>query len=154
MIDKVKEETENVINTILDEGISTENAEMLYKVMDIHKDACNENYWKEKIDMYRRGRYGNYDDNYGARSRDSRGRYQDSGRVGRYMGHTYIDGISDEYGRYMESRGRYGASDESTEALEYMLKSAYDFMCHIADQAQSQEEVEMVKKYARKISEL
>ena len=71
--DKVKEETEKVIDDILNEGIKSENVDFLYKVIDIHKDIANEHYWKEKEKNMRyrnsgRGMYGNYDmmDDYGS----------------------------------------------------------------------------------------
>jgi hypothetical protein len=84
MFEKLKEETENVICDILEEGIKMDNIELLDKVVDIHKDIAEE----EEIDMRymrgsynesRGGNYGNYG-NYGrGRRRDSRGRYMESG---------------------------------------------------------------------------
>lgn len=157
--EKLLEHSENKINEILDqESITRDNIMYLGQVVDVLKDTKNMKYWKEKIDImrYSRGSYGNYsDDMYGrGRSRDSRGRYMESSRGGRYRGDDYLRDMDDNYGRYMEGRGRYGHDEDSKKSLEYMLESAYDFMEHIADEAKSPDEMEIVRKYARKISEI
>lgn len=166
MIEDVKKNTESIINEILEEGINQDNIDMLGKVIDIHKDVENEEYWKvkEEFMMYRDRGYGDYPSmNYGARRRDSRGRYMEGGNYGnygrRYRGHDMIDDMSDNYGRYEEGkeqygRGNYGAKEDTMKSLEYMLQSVEDFMCMLAEDAQSQEEVEMIKHTARKIAEM
>ena len=81
---KTKSEVERIIKQITENGLQTANVELLYKLIDIHKDIENEKYWKEKEEesMYR-GRDYFMDDSYnGGRSRDSRGRYMD-GSYGR-----------------------------------------------------------------------
>jgi len=101
-------------------------------------------------------RYGDY----GARMRDSRGRYMgDYGRRGRYRGYGYIDDMSDGYGNYAESkedyrRGNYGAESDSLKSLDYMLKSVCGFMKMLKEDADSKEEIELIQEYARKIGEL
>lgn len=162
MLDKVKEKAEYIITDILDSGINNENIDMLSKVIDIHKDMANEEYWqiKEENIMYRDDRYNDYPSmNYGARRRDSRGRYMEGSRNRRYRGHDMIDKMYDTYSTYMGdreeiNRGNYGAKDDTMKSLEYMLQSAYDFMCMLSDDADSQEEVELIQRYARKMSEL
>ena len=101
LIPKAKEEVEKLIKQITESGLQVANVELLYKLIDIHKDIENEKYWKEKEEesMYR-GRDYFMDDSYnGGRSRDSRGRYMDgsygrrgvpgAGR-GRYRGYDMI----------------------------------------------------------------
>ena len=61
---------ESQIGDINNSGIVSSNIDYLYKLVDIHKDLSNEKYWKEKIDIM----YREYNDNYGRRRRDSRGR--------------------------------------------------------------------------------
>lgn len=39
-------------------------------------------------------------------------------------------------------------------SLEYMLKNVVDFVKMLKEDAESPEEVEMIRKYARKISEM
>ena len=178
MLDKLKEETESIICDILEEGIKMDNIELLDKVVDIHKDIANEEYWevkKEDIDMrYMRGSYndrrgGNYGTYGRGRRRDSRGRYMEGGysegrrysegRGRRYQGHEMIDEMSEHYGNYAEGReeygrGNYGAKEDTMKSLEYMLQSVEDFMMMLEEEATSQEEVEMVKHTARKIADM
>ena len=39
---KIKEQTEKKINDILTQGVQAGNIDMLYKLVDIHKDIANE----------------------------------------------------------------------------------------------------------------
>ena len=101
------------------------------------------------------GNYGNYrgyndggynDGNYGRRGRDSRGRY---------MGYDdekekLLNDIHEFYERYSEGR-RGGYSGDSTKSLKYMLESAKDFMRKLAQDAGSQEEMEMVRRTVSEI---
>ena len=172
---KVKEETEKVIDNILKEGIKSENVDFLYKVIDIHKDIANEHYWKEKEDNMRyrnsgRGMYGDYDmmddygrrdydNSYGRRRRDSRGRYMERGRDRKYRGEKHMDDMYDNYQMYLDGkehydRGDYGAKDDTMKSLKYMLESVVCFFDMLKEDASSQEEMELVKKYAREISEM
>lgn len=156
MIDKVKDKTECLIDEILDEGITSDNVDMLGDLIDIHKDVMNEEYWKikEECMMYRDRGYGDYPSmNYGARNR---GRYSTGGSYGRrYRGHDMIDDMSENYGTYMGNveSGRYG-SPETTKALEYMLESMVEFVEMLKRDANSQEEVDMIRHYTQKISDM
>lgn len=49
---KVLEEVENQIKLIKEEGVKPDNVEYLYKLVDIHKDIKNEDYWKMKEEKY------------------------------------------------------------------------------------------------------
>lgn len=161
MIEKVKEKTECIIDEILEEGITPDNIEMLGNVIDIHKDVENEEYWKikEEFMMYGNRGYGNYPSmNYGNRYSD-RGYNGNRGYGRKYQGHDMIDDMYQQYGRYEEGkeqygRGNYNAKEDTMKSLEYMLQSVEDFMCMLEEDAQSQEEVEMIKHTARKIAEM
>ena len=101
------------------------------------------------------GNYGNYrgyndggynEGNYGRRSRDIRGRY---------MGYddekeNLLNDMHEFYHKYSESR-RGGYSGDSTKSLKYMLESAKDFMRKLAQDAGSQEEMEMVRRTVQEI---
>ena len=150
----LKKATEEKIKDILNEGISSGNLDYLGELMDIHKDIANEEYWcmKEGEDMYGnygRGRnyngYSNYEGEYGARRRDSRGRYR---------GHEYIDEMYDHYGRYEEGRQRYGANEDTKKSLRYMLESMEDFARMLKEDATSQEEVDMIRQTAQRIAQM
>ena len=163
MIDKVKEKTEYIIEDILQDGINNDNIDMLGKVIDIHKDMANEEYWcaKEDYMMYRDDRYNDYPSmNYGGgRRRDSRGRYMNRGRDIRYKGHDMIDDMYESYSNYMVdkeeiNRGNYGAKDDTMKSLEYMLESMIDFVEMLKKDTNSQEEMDLIRKYTREISEM
>ena len=160
----LKYATEDTIKKLLEENqgeINMNNLEALGELIDIHKDIANEEYWcmKEESEMYGnyndgRGGYGNYDrygrdsygrDSYGRRERDSRGRYR---------GHDYMDEMYEYYGRYMEGRQRYGANEDTMKSLKYMLESMEDFARMLREDAQSQEEIEMIRQTAQRIAQM
>ena len=158
VIDKAKEEVEKLIKQITESGLQVANVELLYKLIDIHKDINNEEYWKKKEEnmMYR-----DYDNYSGGRSRDSRGRYMDSyGRRGvpgtgrgRYRGYDMIEEMGEHYGDYSEGRDNYGNDRETEKSFDKMLQSLEDFTYLIMQEADSQDKIEKVRKTARKISE-
>ena len=161
----VKEETEKIINDILEQGIESNNIDFLYKVIDIHKDVANEEYWidKKEVMNMRYGRDYYSEESYGrrgrGRARDSRGRYMEGSRGGRYRGHEMIDEMYDHYGNYSEGReeygrGNYGAKEDTMKSLEYMMESVVDFIEMLQEEAGSQEEVSLIKHYTKKISEM
>ena len=158
LIPKTKEEVEKLIKQITESGLQVANVELLYKLIDIHKDINNEEYWKKKEEnmMYR-----DYDNYSGGRSRDSRGRYMDSyGRRGvpgtgrgRYRGYDMIEEMGEHYGDYSEGRDNYGNDRETEKSFDKMLQSLEDFTYLIMQEADSQDKIEKVRKTARKISE-
>ena len=185
-LDDINKQVEEQITQICNCGLTNDNLNELYKLVDIHKDIANEHYWKTKEEyymMYRaggsynegnygrgsynRGGYGEYGEygeggnyneggSYGRRGRDSRGRFTEGGSYGRrYRGHDMIEEMADHYGNYMEGRsnGMYGGP-EINKALDYMLKSVEEFMRSLKEDASSQEEVEKIKRTARKISDM
>ena len=164
---EVSEQVEKIIQTFTDEGINSGNVDYLYKLVDIHKDLANEKYWKTKeedIEM-------RYRENYGRRSRDSRGRYMEGGSYGRnnygrdnygrgnYSGEEMIDEMYENYGNYSESRdsynrGSYGSKEDTLESLKYMLQSVVEFMGMLKQEAGSKEEVDLIKRYAQTLSDM
>ena len=172
IIDKLKEETEKLICNILEQGINENNLDYLYKVVDIHKDISNEEYWKQKeenemYENYGRDSYGEYNEggSYGRRGvpGTGRGRYSEgsygrrgvpgTGR-GRYRGEEMMDEMAYHYGNYTEGRDNYGADQETMKSFKYMLKAFKDYYKHLKDEASSQEEVQMLEDTAREISQM
>lgn len=162
VLTKTKSEVERIIKQITENDLQVANVELLYKLIDIHKDIENENFWKEEINMYR-GRDYFMDDSYnGGRSRYSRGRYMDgsygrrgvpgTGR-GRYRGYDMIEEMGEHYGDYSEGRDTYGNDRETEKSFDKMLQSLEDFTYLIMQEADSQDKIEKVRKTARKISE-
>lgn len=82
-------------------------------------------------DAYGRGDYRGYN-NYG---RDEYGR---RGYDMKYRGHEHLDRMYDDYGRYMESRERYGANDQETDkSFHYMVKALEDFIMVLKEEAET-----------------
>lgn len=160
--EKVCEKVETKINEILNEGIKKENVDYLYKLVDIHKDIKNEDYWKEKIDMYNDGNYGRYNElSYGRRGVKGTGRYSRyrGGRgSGRYRGEEAIDEMYMNYGEYNEANqsyneGQYGAEKGMRESAEGIMESIIEIVEELKDTG-SPEVMQVIKKYSRKISEM
>ena len=136
MEDKVINKMTESINKILDEGLNTQNIDLLYKLVDIYKDIKeveNMNYndygRRAGYDAYGRGSYGNYMEygrNYGRQGYDMK-----------YRGDEYIDRMHNEYGRYMESRNRYGAGEESDKAFHFMAKSLGEYIEFLYEEAET-----------------
>lgn len=163
MQEKLLEESEKLINKILENGIE-ENIDFLDKIVDIRKDI------KEEELMYREGysgEYGNYNEggSYGRRGvpGSGRGRYRDgsygargvpgTGR-GRYRGEEKLDEMMYHYGNYSDGMSSYGADQETMKSFKYMLKAFKDYYKHLKQEATSQEEVQMLEDTAREISEM
>ena len=142
MEEKLVKQAEKSIKKILEDGLTTANLDYLYKLVDIYKDAKeveSMNYGeygarRPGYDSYGRGSYGNY----GEYGRDSYGR---RGYDMKYRGDDSLDRMSGEYGRYMESRSRYGAgSQESDKSFHYMVKALEDFIMVLKEEADSPEQ--------------
>ena len=151
MEEKLKETTKKSIEKILNDGLTTANLEHLYKLVDIYKDA------KEVESM----NYGNYNGNYGEYGNygrrpgyDSYGDYGRRGYDAKYRGYGHLDKMGEEYGRYQDYRSRYGANEDTKRSLEYMLKAMEDFARMLKEEAQSQEEVQMIKQTAQRIAQM
>lgn len=153
MDDKVKELVEKGINKTIEDGIQTSNLDTLGKLVDIYKDIANIEHWKkeEENDMRYDRRYRDYiREPYGRRRRDSRGRY---------MGDEMMNDMHEAYRDYSDGReemnmGNYGAKDDTMKSLEYMMQSVVQFIEMLEKDANSQEEIEIIKDYTRKISEM
>lgn len=144
MEEKVIEKMEESINKILNEGLNTNNLENLYKLSKIKHMAKED----EKMNY---GNYGNYGarGNYGEYGRDSygeygRGSYGARGYDRRYRGHDHLDRMYNDYGRYMESRERYGAGEETDKSFHYMVKALEDFLMVLKEEANTPQQKEQL----------
>ena len=158
MDDKIKELVEKGINKTIEDGIQTSNLDTLGKLVDIYKDIANVEHWKkeEENDMRYDRRYRDYTrepylrEPYGGRRRDSRGRY---------MGDEMMNDMHEAYRDYSDGReemnmGNYSAKDDTMKSLEYMMQSVVQFIEMLEKDANSQEEIEIIKDYTRQISEM
>ena len=161
LYERLNEETEKSIETLLNDGITMENVKTLSELVDIHKDILEER--KEKYNMYGNynGNYNGYNNyNYGNYGRDSYGReqygenYGRRGRDSRYRGYEHLDKMYNEYGRYSDGREQYGANEDTKKSLKYMLECMDDFVRMLKEEAQSQEEVQMIRQTAQRIAQM
>lgn len=136
---KTIEKTTESIEKILNDGLNTNNLENLYKLSKIKHMAKED---KEMMNNYgnyggRRAGYDTYGrDNYGARGYDMR-----------YRGDDHIDRMRNEYGRYMESRSRYGAGDQETDkSYHYMIKALEDFIMVLHEEADTPQQKQMLNE--------
>lgn len=174
VMNNIKELVENELEQLVKAGIQSNNIDNFGKLVDIHKDIENECYWKDKREVMKM-RYNDYDENrYGADrmygpdeyGRDDYGNYgrrgvPGTGRSRRYRGHgseseEMMERMKEHFGDYEYSKeefgkGNYGAKGETMKSLEYMLQSAMEFIQRLQEEADSPEEVQLVKKYAKKI---
>ncbi len=141
MEEKLIKKVDEKIQHILDEDINTNNLEHLYKLSKIKHLAKEDesmnygNYGARRpgYDSYGRDSYGR--ESYGEYGRDSYGR---RGYDMKYRGDDSLDRMAGEYGRYMESRERYGAgSQETDKSFMYMVKALEDFVMVLKEEADS-----------------
>lgn len=142
MHEKLEKKTEESINKILDEGITTNNLEYLYKLAKINHIAKEEenmygNYGRRAgYDSYGRNYYGEYGrDNYGRRGYDMK-----------YRGEEENDRMMGEYGRYQESRNRYGAGSETDKSFHYMVQALEDFIKVLYEEADTPQQKQMLNE--------
>ena len=151
--ERVIKDTEEKIKKLLDDGIQSNNLMLLGQLIDIQKDM-------KKIggdSMY--GEYGNYGGrrpgydsygeygNYGEYGRENYGR---RGRDMKYRGDEELDRMSGEYGRYMESRNRYGAGEETDKSFHYMVKALEDFIKVLHEEAETPAQKQMLNETLQK----
>lgn len=139
MNETLKKKTEESINKILKEGITTNNLDHLYKLTKINKMA------KEGDKNMNYGNYGRRPgyDSYG------REQYENYGRRGydmKYRGEEELDRMHGEYGRYMDNRNRYGAGEETDRSFHYMVKSLEDFIKVLNEEAETPQQKQQLKE--------
>jgi len=161
MQDKLIESSENAINSLLENGIQNEELETLCKLTKIHKYARQEKHWEKEENNMRYRAYGNYGNygNYNAGGNYGNNSYGRRGVDSRYRGHEELDDMYMNYEAYSDgreeyNRGNYGAKQDTLMSLEYMLKSMVEFMNMLKQDATSQEEMNLIQQYTRKISEM
>ena len=138
--DKTIETVEKSIEKINKDGLNPTNLDHLYKLTKIRHMTKEDKEMYGEYGNYGRGRRAGYDsygrDEYGRGSygRDSYGR---RGYDTKYRGEDELDRMSGEYGRYMESRERYGAGEETDKSFHYMIKALEDFIMVLKEEAET-----------------
>ena len=165
MENKLKEQLDTKIEELVGDELSLNNLDILNKLVNMQTDLANQEYWekkKEVMDM----NYRNYNDgysesygNYGRRGVPGSGRghgrrYSRRGVDTKYAGQEVMDDMYEAYGEYSEGRERYGHHPSTMKSLDYMLKSVVEFIEMLKEDASSLEEVQLIQKYTREISEM
>lgn len=163
---KLKNETLNSIKSLLEEsdGIQSNNLDYISKLVDIQKDL-NEIEGGNNMNYGNYNGYGNYSGygNYenrggynGSYGRDNYGREQYGNSYGRrgydskYRGYDELDKMYNEYGRYSESRERYGAGEDTDKSFHYMVKALEDFIKVLYEEADSPQQKQMLQEAIQK----
>lgn len=173
--ERIIKEVDKKIEALTEQGLtSSATIDALDKLVDMKKDLMEiekmeKHRYQGEYSNYRGGdgnEYGNYPryeeyDTYNRRRRDSQGRFMERGVDSRYRGHEKLDRMYMEYGNYSvgreeynRDRGNYGAKEDTMHSLKAMLESCVDFFEMLKREASTQEEMEMIKKYAKQISEM
>lgn len=161
-MEKIKELVENKLKEIETKGVLDDKTiSTLETLIEIHRGIEDGEYLKKEREAGTM-RYRNYDeDMYGARRRDSRGRYMGNrnDRYGHHMPEDYWERVMDGYEGYMDGmeryrRGNYNGKDQSIESLEKMLDGIVAFMEEILNDPERHEEKEVVKHYIRTFTEM
>lgn len=172
---------EDELSKIADNGLTTGNLDMAYKLIDMYKDIKNTQYWDKKVEYYNTvldEMKNGYGDQYSERGHkhDSMGRYSRSD--GRMMYPDYDRGSSygDESRDYGTGRGNYSRSDgrdtysdymtqkqnyrsgksedckrKMLAALEEHLDELTTEMSDMSKDAECREERDLVKRYVEKL---
>lgn len=152
--DKILEKIKPIIERTLEKDITAEDLNILGKLVDIHKDLKNEEYWERKVDFMNYGNYGNYGAYRGYNGRsagyDTYGNYGRRGVDTKYRGYGHIDRMGDEYGRYQENRERYGAGQETDKSFHYMLEALEDFIKVLHEEADNPQQKQMLMETLQK----
>lgn len=134
MLDRVREAVEKPMDLILKSGVSSNNLDYLYKLIDVYKDVENIEYWNAKEEHMR------YKD-YQRRPEDN------------------IDTMFMNYRAYSENkemndRSVSSINKDSMMCLENMLISVVDFIKMLKTEASTQEEIDLIHKYIRKLNDM
>lgn len=158
MEEKVIEKTEESLKPLLEEGITPNNVEYIYKLCKIKhmaKEDENMNYAYGNSYGNNYGNYGNYGrgygygEGYGAYGNSYGENYGRRGYDAKYRGEEQLGRLSGDYGRYQESR-RYGDGEEKDKSFYYMIKSLEGFIKTIDEEAESPQQKSMLKETLQK----
>lgn len=179
---KIQQEIKKELKQIEETGLNAGNIDAVGKMVDILKDiheinemegANMRDYGNEfarggrRDYTYNEGRGGyneGYDENYGARRRDSRGRYMENnyGRGGNFINMDprmwdRLERIMDGADMYQYGRDRYRGGDSEErmhDGLEKMMYAVCTFVEYAMDFAETPQEKEIIRKHIQKLAKM
>ena len=146
MEDRMVQLVDETLDRTIKDGLTTSNLDIVYKLSKIKHLA------KEDKEMNNYGNYGarrpGYDSygNYGNYGDYGRGSYGRRGYDMKYRGEEEIDRMAGEYGRYQESRSRYGAGEEADKSFHYMVKALEDFIKVLYEEADTEPQKQQLRQ--------
>ena len=167
---KMCEIIENELGKIAEKGLTTSNIDTAFKLIDMHKDLKNVEYWDIKKEYYEeaiagmRGGYSRNPDKYserGGRKRDSMGRYARDDGMDHGLSHTRAysneDGLLYEYLDAKQSY-RSGRNADNKQRLMDSLEGYMDeFTAKIKEMhrdADTPEERDLIGKFMAKLQNI
>ena len=170
---KLAQDIKKELRQIEETGLNAGNLDAVGKMVDIYKDILKIEEMEGEDEMrdyrydrdnytYNEGR-GGYRDDYGARMRDSRGRYMDGGSYGRGGNFINMDPrmwdrlerIMDGADMYSYARDRYRGGDNEErmiDGLEKLMYSVCTFVESMMDFAETPQEKEIIRKHIQKLA--
>lgn len=173
IVEQIKKELKQIEQT----GLNTSNIDAVGKMVDILKDVheiqemegegmrdyrYGENYGRRDY-AYNEGR-GGYNEGYGARMRDSRGRYMegDYGRGGNFINidprmWDRLERVMEGADEYQYGRDRYRGGDNEErmhDGLEKMMYAICTFVEYAMDFAETPQEKEIIRKHIQKLAKM
>lgn len=133
------------LDTIADKGITSNNLDTTYKLIDIYKDI-------KEVEQMENKRYdkGNYNE-----------RYNDRYVIDRYDNHPlderterYFSRMKDGINDYNAGRMRYrdgGSESRMIEGIEMTMGAVVNFVESLMDHSETSQEKEIIRKYINKI---
>lgn len=156
LLRKVEKELEN----IGEKGITSSNLDTAYKLIDIYKDIKEACYYEDQI---------NNEDSYGARERDSRGRYRDWDNhdyrdYNDYKNYPlnerderYFNRIKEGLFNYNEGKNRYrdGQSKEKMiDGVDMAMGALVNFVEYMMDNTETSQEKDVIRKHIEKLKKI
>jgi len=147
---ELKRKAEHELDQIAQQGLTTTNLEIAYKLVDIVKDIYEIEESKEKMGESSE-HYGRYMGDYRMKN-DYRPSYRGKERIDRSMDRLR-DGVEMyEYGR--EKYGAGGSKAQMHEGLENMMYAICSLIESGMDIAETAEEKEIIRKHIKKLQSL
>ncbi len=158
LLRKVKKELSN----ISDKGLTSSNLDTAYKLIDIYKDIKEADYYEKCNEE---------SSHYGARDRDSRGRYTEnyndydrqkhSGDYGYYplneREERYLTRMREGLYNYNEGRSRYrdgGSKERMIDGVDMAMGALVNFVEFMMDNVDTTQEKETIRKHIDKLKKI
>lgn len=140
MEEKLCKKAEEKLKALVEQDINNQNIDIIYKLYKIRhmikeEDKMNYGNYGARPGYNAYGNYGEYNGSYGRRGYDAK-----------YRGHEYLDRIGDNYGRYMDSRERYGNNEETNKSQHYMVESLKDFIRYLFEEAETPQQKQKIRE--------